>query len=434
MLKPLLKAAILMALVWPAAAFAQDSLTLKQSVDLVLNNNQQVQIAAESAVGADLRIRESRSLYWPQASVSGSYIRMSLFSEMSMEFLGQTYNFKFGLPNNYDLRASVTEQVFNWGRTARAIEMSKAGLDLANDGVALTKQALSYQVVPLFYGTVFFKEAIKVLDDNISAFEKKQSVMEERFQAGLLSAFDLDLVKVQISSLRAQKIDFQNGITKFRIAFNALAGRSPDAAFEPAAELVYEPLNLDEDALVREAFSGRTEFQQVAHQLSLGQASLDLAKTGDKPTVVASFNYEFRNGYMPEMEKIRGNWTALLSVSYPVFDGFRVRAQVAQAESSLRAAEMKKTDLERNVVMEIGSVVADLRAAEQKLELEKLKIKQADEALRIAEERYQNGLLSATDLVDAQNSAEGARLNYLQLIYNHTLSRYSLFRSVGRQI
>jgi len=425
---------VAVALACAVPAGAQDKLSLREAVDLLLKNSEQVQIVQESVAGAELKVQESKSLYWPQASVSGSYMRMSLFSEMNIDFGGQSFKVKFGLPNNYNMRASVMEQVFNWGRTAKTVEMSRAGLDLALDGVAMTKHMLSYQVVPLFYGTVFFKEAIKVLDDNIKAFEKKQDIMDKRYQAGLASSFDKTLIQVQISALRAQRLDFENNIAKFRIAFNALAGRDEKAAFDPSADLAFEAVQFNKDELIREALAGRIEFQQVEHQLNLGRASLDLAKTGNKPTLTATLNYEFRNGYMPDMEKIRGNWTAMLGVSYPVFDGFRVGAQVAQAQSNLKSVEMRKTDLERSVAMEIQSAVSDLRTIELKLDVEKLKIGQAEDALRIAEERYQNGLLSATDLVDAQNTVESARLNYLQLIYNHTLSKYSLFRSCGRKL
>jgi outer membrane protein TolC len=426
--------AVAVALACAVPAGAQDKLSLREAAELLLKNNEQVQIAQESVTGAELKVQESKSLYWPQASVSGSYMRMSLFSEMNIDFGGQTFKVKFGLPNNYNMRASVMEQVFNWGRTAKTLEMSRAGLDLAQDGVAMTKHMLSYQVVPLFYGTVFFKEAIKVLDDNIKAFERKQDIMDKRYQAGLASSFDKTLIQVQISALQAQKLDFENNIAKFRIAFNALAGRDEKTAFDPSADLVFEAAQFNKDELIKEALAGRIEFQQVEHQLNLGRASLGLAKTGNKPTLTATLNYEFRNGYMPDMEKIRGNWTAMLGVSYPVFDGFRVGAQVAQAQSNLKSVEMRKTDLERTVAMEIQSALSDLKTIEQKFEIEKLKIKQAEDALRIAEERYQNGFLSATDLVDAQNTVENARLNYLQLIYNHTLSKYSLFRSCGRKL
>jgi outer membrane protein TolC len=137
---------------------------------------------------------------------------------------------------------------------------------------------------------------------------------------------------------------------------------------------------------------------------------------------------------MPDIDKIRGNWTAALSVSYPAFDGKRTASQVAQAESGLKAVELRRTDLERNVTAEIETLLSDLGATEQKLEIEKVKISQAEDTLRIAEERYRNGLLSATDLVDAQNALESARLNVLQLTYNHILSEFSLYRACGRKI
>jgi len=417
-----------------ATLSAQDKISLKESVDLLLKNSELVQIAAESATAAEFKVKESKSQVWPQVNVSGSYTRISLFGEFQVPFGSQIYTVKFGTPNNYNMRASVMEQVFTWGRNARTIEMSKAGLDLAQDGIVLTKHMLSYQAVPLFYGTVFFREAINVLDDNLKAFEKKLDIMNRRFEAGLASSFEINLVKVQISALQGQKIDFENSINKFRITFNGLAGREENAIFQPAADLTFVPAKYSRDELVNEALANRVEFQQVGHQLNLGEASLGLAKTGNKPSLIATFNYEFRNGFMPDIERIRGNWTALLSVSYPAFDGFRVSSQIAQAESNVRAVQMRRVDLERSVTAEIDNILSDLGALERKMEVEKAKIAQAADALRIAEDRYQGGLLSATDLVDAQNALESARLNYLQLVYNHIMSTYNLFRSCGRKI
>jgi len=420
------------AIIGPASA--QDKMALKDAVDLVLKTNQQVQIAAEAIIGAEYKITESKSQYWPQVSVAGSYTRMSLFGTFSLPYNGQIMTIQFGTPNNYNMRASVMEQVFNWGRTARTVEMNKAGLDLAQDGVLLTKHLLGYQIVPLFYGTVFFQEAIKVLDDNLKAFEQKLASTKQRYDAGLASSFDVNLLQVQISAVRGQKVDFENNIDKFRITFNALTGRDEKTPFEPDAELVLKAAAFDKEALLKEALAGRIEFQQIAHQSDLSRASLGLAKTGDKPTVNAMFNYEFRNGFMPEMNIIKGNWTAALSITYPAFDGRRTAAQVAQVESGLKAIELRRTDLERNVALEIETLLSDLAATEQKLDIEKVKIKQAEDTLRIAEERYRNGLQSATELVDAQNALESAKLNVLQLTYNHILSEFSLFRACGRKI
>jgi len=432
--KLLAKIMVVLTISATGSAVAQEKISLRESIGLALKNSQVIQIANESVTGAEYRIKESRSLYFPQINVGGSYTRMSLFSEMEFAFLGQTYRFKFGLPNNYDIRASAVQQVFNWGRTGKAIEMSRAGLDLARDGVALTNQMVAYQVVPLFYGVIFFREAIKVVDDNIKLFEKRLEIMTERYKAGLVSTFDLSTIEVQISMLRVQKIDFENNIHKLSLTFNSLAGREPEAAFNPEGGLDSEEAGWNKDALLKEAEALRVEFAQLQHQESLSQAGIDLARTANKPTVAFSFSYEFRNGYMPNMDTIRGNWSALLSVSYPLFDGFRANAQVAQAESALRTVQTRRADLQRSVALEIETALADLQSTDQKLKIEQLKIKQAEDALRIAEERYQRGLMSATDFVESQNAVGSAKLNQLQLVYNHILATYNLSRAAGKKI
>ena len=66
--------------------------------------------------------------------------------------------------------------------------------------------------------------------------------------------------------------------------------------------------------------------------------------------------------------------------------------------------------------------------------IERLKIEHAAKALKISEERYQNGLLSMTDLIEAQNALDAARLNLLQLIYSHILGKFGLDRAAGRAI
>jgi outer membrane protein TolC len=107
---------------------------------------------------------------------------------------------------------------------------------------------------------------------------------------------------------------------------------------------------------------------------------------------------------------------------------------VAQAESALRTVQTRRADLQRSVALEIETALADLQSTDQKLKIEQLKIKQAEDALRIAEERYQRGLMSATDFVESQNAVGSAKLNQLQLVYNHILATYNLSRAAGKKI
>jgi outer membrane protein TolC len=417
----------------PAGA-QEKPMTLKECIDLALEGSLLLQTASESVTGAELKVKESNSQLWPQVSLGGTYTRMSLVQELEMSFMGQTFNMKFGLANNYDFRATLAEPLFAWGRIRKSIELSRTGVDMAKDGLALTRQAVSYQVAPLFYGILFFKESIQVLEDNIKSFDKKAAIMTERYKAGLASSFDASTLQVQVSALQAQKLDFENNIRKLTLAYNALAGRPAETPLNPAGALEHNVQPLDRSQLVRAALAQRLEFEQLHNQRRMTELGIELAKAANKPSLALALTYDYRNGYLPDIEKLTGNFMATLNLNVPLFDGFRASAQVAEGESGLKAIQLQRQTLEQNVRMDIDTILADLKTVEQKLDIEKVKIKLAEDALRIAEDRYQKGLLSAQDFIDTQNSLETAKLNSLQLVYSHILGTFNLYRSVGKKI
>src|SRR5512136_2455060 len=245
---------------------AQEKMTLQQFIDAAVRNSPAVQIAGEAAVGAEYKVREAKSQYLPLVSFASSYTRISLQSEFDIPGMG---HFKFGTPNNLNFRLGATEQVFTWGRVRNTVEMGKIGIGLAQDNVVLTKQMLAYQVIPIFYGVLFTGEAVKVVDQTIALLEKKLATLEERYKAGLASDFDVSLIKVQMSGLRSQKLDFENNVRKMMMAYNRFAGRPLESTFDPEGELKFEPVAADPKALVEEASSRRIEAKLLQGQRDL---------------------------------------------------------------------------------------------------------------------------------------------------------------------
>lgn len=413
---------------------AQDRLTLRQFVDEAVLSSPALEIAGEAVAGAELKVQEAKSLYYPQVNFASSYTRLSLVSKFSFPIEGKMQEFKFVSPNNYSFRLSASEPLFTWGRIEKAVELSKAGVALSQDNVALARQALAYQVVPIFYGVLFSDETLKVLDETLGLFERKLATLEERYKAGIASDFEISLVQVQISSLHGQQLDIRNSVRKLMMTYNRIAGRPLDREFVCDGELRFEPVAADAQALAREAAAQRIEYRLLRNQKALVQTQMALAKTANKPNLVAAFNYEFKNGFMPNIDTIRGNWNAVLAVSYPVFDGQRTAAQVAQSEVALRTVEEQEADVRRSFELDIRQGLADLKTIEDKIGIERLKIEHAAKAFKISEERYQNGLLSMTDLIETQNALDAARLNLLQLIYSHILGKFGLDRAAGRAI
>jgi outer membrane protein len=429
--RKLAAAMFLLSSAFAVGLLAQEKMTLQQFIDEAVRNSAAVHIAGESVSGAESRVREARSVSLPQVSFASSYTRLSLTSEFDIPNLG---HFKFSSPDNYSFRLGAAQSLFTWGRNKTTIEMSKIGTDIARSGVVLTTQVLAYQIVPIFYGVLFTGEAVKVIDTTLASLDGKLAILEERFRAGLVSDLDIALLKVQTSGLKSQRLDFLNSLNDMMMTFNRIAGRPLESTFVPVASLAFEPFRAEAAVLLAEAVANRPEAILIKNQKELAQTQIALTRTGDKPNFFASFNYEFRNGYLPNVNKIRGYWNAVLAVSYPLFDGNRTRAQVAESQVALRTVEEQASDMEKGFGLEIAQGLADIQSIEDKIAIERTKIEYAEKALKIADERYRNGLLSMTELVDAQNSLDTARLNYLQLVYNHILGRFSLLKAAGRKL
>jgi len=410
---------------------AQEKLTLRQFIETAISNSASVQIAGDAVAGAESKIREAKSSLLPQVGFVSSYTRMSLTQEFDIPNFG---HFKFSAPNSYALRLGATEPLFTWGRLGKTVELSRIGRDVAESGAAVTAQTLAYQIVPIFYGVLYTDASVKVLDSTLESLNKRLAIIQERFRAGLASDFDVSLLSVQISGLESQRLDFLNNVRKLMMTYNRIAGRPVESEFVPEGTLAFEPVTADAGALAAEAAANRPEARVIANQRRLAQTQIDLASTGNKPNVLASFNYQFNNGYLPDVTQLRGYWTASLAVSYPVFDGHRTSAQVAEARIGLKTVEEQAADLLRGFRLEVEQALADLKTLEQRVGVERAKIDHAERALRIADERYKAGLMSMTDLVEAQDALDGARLNYLQLIFEHVLARYSLDKAAGRNI
>jgi outer membrane protein len=407
---------------------------LQHFVNLAVQNSQGIQIAEEAVTGAEQKITEGKSLYYPQVNFSAAYSRLSLISEFDFNLGGEVMHFKFMSPNSYSFRLTASQQLFNWGRTQKTVKLGRLGVTLAEDTAAMVRQLTAYQVIPIYYNLLFAGEAVKVLDETRDLFAKKLNILKTRFEAGLASDFDLSLIQVQMSAIDSQKADLNNSLRKLVLTYNRIADRPLAAELVIDDRLDFQVLAVDEAQLVQEALANRVEFKQFRDQEALLSTQAALARTGNKPNLMAAFIYEIRNGFLPSVDQLRGNWTLSLSAAYPLFDGFRTRAQVTQAEIGLSMAQRQRADQEKAVAAEIRQLVSDLKTLEEKIAIEKIKMGHAQKVLNIAEERSPRGLASTTDLIEAQNTLASSRLNVLQLTVNYILNRYSLFRAVGRKI
>lgn len=413
----------------------ENRLMLAESIKLALENNKRILQARESIGGAEAKVGEARSSSYPQMNLQLGYTRLNTFSTFRFAFPDMPpEEIKLGTPNNYNAQIALNQLLFDWGRTAKATEASELGLTMTKQNVSLIEREVSYLVANLFYQIFVMHEVVKVLDENLTVLDERYRTMKKKYDAGQISEFDLLSMEVQISSVKAQKLESETSLQKLELEFNRALGRPTDAQVYLNDSLAVHPMLEDERALIREAIENRIELKQLQHQEQMALLQKDIASTMNMPTVGAFVNWELRNAYLPNVDIFKGSWMAGLSVAFPLFDGFRTSAQISQAEVQFETIQMEYENLKQSIEIEVRQTLLDLKLGQRKMEVEKTKITQAEQALKIAEVQYEKGMLSALDLLDAHQSLKNARLNYLQAFFNYKLSRFNLKKAVGKML
>ncbi len=413
----------------------ENRLTLAESIKLALENNTRILQVKESIGGAEAKIAESRSVYFPQLRLESNYTRLNTFSTFKFAFPDMpSEEIKLGTPNNYSTQVSLNQALFNWGRNGKMVELSEIELSQAMHNMAFTEREVTYLTVQLYYQILMMNEAIKVINENLSLLEQRLSMMKRKYEIGETSSFDILSMEVQISSVSGEILNAETSLKKLKMQFNKIIGRSPDNIVQLQDSLTYIPISMDEKILLQEAFANRIELKQLQEREKQASLQKDISSTMNKPNVDIFFNWDIRNGYLPKVDIFKGSWNAGLSFSLPLFDGFRTSSQVKQAEVLLKTTQMQYDDTKDEIAIEIKQVLLNLQTEEKQIEIEKKKTDLTKQALVTAEERYHRGLVSALDLLDVQQSLQTAKLNYVQAVGSYTISKYNLQKSVGRKV
>ena len=414
---------------------SNSSLTLAESVRLAQGNNKSVLQARESILGAEAKIDESRSVYFPQIRLDGNYTRLNTFSTFKFEIPGlPAEEFKLGTQNNYNAQVALNQSLFNWGRNGKMVELSEIELSQAKHSATFTEREVTYLTVQLYYQILMVSEAIKVINENLSLLEQRLSMMKKKYNAGETSSFDILSMEVQISSVSGEILNAETSLRKLKMQFNKIIGRSPDNIVQLQDSLAYIPVSMDEKILFNEAFANRIELKQLHEREKQASLQKDISSTMNKPNVDLFFNWDLRNGYLPKVDIFKGSWNAGLSFSLPLFDGFRTSSQVQQSEILLKTTQMQYDDTVNEIAIEIKNVLLDLQTKAKQIEIEQKKIELTKQSLATAEERYNRGLVSTLDLLDIQQSLQTAKLNYVQAVGYYIISKYNLQKSMGRNV
>jgi len=409
---------------------AIDSLTVDQAIRRVVATHPAIQEAKTGVSVSDARIQQRETAFSPMVVAGGSYARVGPVP--TLEFNDQS--FSLFPSNNYEADLTLRHTLWDGGRRRTAVEEARSLGEGAMENVDLVASRFAFQTVAAFYSVLFLEENLRVRDDEIDVLSRHLEITQARVRAGAATDLDVLSTQVRIATARSQRVDIADALEQRRIQLRQLLGLPQDTTVEPTGGLPTDTLPLDADSLTRVALARRPDVRMARNAEASAEVHTRLASLGNRPSLSLDLTVGAKNGYVPNLDRITPNFVAGMSVQMPVYDGDRTQSQVMESEAHVSAARSHSEALERSVATDVETAVASVRAAREKIADTDVQVRQATAALELARTRYQAGVVTNLDVLDAQTLLAQARLVQLRARYAVVYSRYRLDEATGARI
>lgn len=418
------------------------AMNVEQAVDFAIKNHPDIKNAELEIAIAQAKINELVSIGLPQLNFSAD---LNKFVEIPTSFVpaeffggepGSYAPVKFGQPWSSSAGISASQLLFD-GSYLIGIKATKIYAELSKKTAEQLKIEMAVNVTKSYYMVLVIKEKLKQLNGDLSRLDKLRKDTKVLYEKGFVEKVDLDrldlnynLFETAINSTSRMLTDGTN-LLKFQMGMDLntqieLTESIPDAK---SFESVVEATAVD--------YRNRIEYSILETQYTLSELDLKRYRSQQWPSVVAFGSYS-ANASRNEFNIFDGGYrwypTAIVGASFkmPIFGGFKNRYQVNQAKLRLQMVENGSEKLEQGIEMEYRNAVSNLNKNIEDLKIQQKNRDLAREIVRISKLKYDKGIGSSLELVDAESSLRESETNYFAALLATAVAKVELEKAMGK--
>jgi len=263
------------------------------------------------------------------------------------------------------------------------------------------------------------KAASKVAQTAVDTANDRLKNTRARFDAGVVPKFDVDSGEVEVANLSQRSISAGKAVEMARAALNTTLGI--DVA--TPTDVVEDPVIVSTEAVdvprsIAEAFTGRPEVRAVELSIAMAKSGTRLARLNNAPTLglSATYNYAFNVG---GFSATNGTWIAILQLSKSIWDGGETRAKVVQALADEKRAEDSLVQVKQGISLDVQTAALKLQDAADRAATATKNVTLAEEALRLANVRYEAGVSTSVEVTNSEQALTEARFNEVNAQYDY---------------
>ncbi len=407
------------------AAQTPQKLTLKQAEAIALKNHPQIQAAQYRALAANETTTEVRSVYYPQ-----------FFGSMTGTEADHNSRVAAGVLNNpiiysrYSDGLTMSQFITDFGRTARLSDSARLNAQAETQNVEATRADIVLQVDRLYYSALRAQAVLEVARQTVQARQLLVDQVTALANSKLKSLLDVSFAKVDLSDAQLLLVKSQNDVqAAYAQLAEALGGRNQQQ-FILVDEPMPSPPPGNENDLVRQALRDRPDLAT----LRLDRDSAGQYAKAEKDLWLPTVSSVMTAGVTPEhASNLTDHYEAAgINVNFPIFNGHLFGARRAEADFKAAAANQTVRDTENRIARDVRVALLNSNTAYQRVELTAELLREASQALELAQARYNLGLGSIVELSQAQLNNTSAQIEQSSAKYEYQIQRATLDYEIGR--
>jgi outer membrane protein TolC len=391
-------------------------LTLEQCKELALKNNAQAKNAALSVEMAEQQKKEAFTKYFPSVSGTGAGVVFSkplMTTEVETGYPAPNDKAQVDLIKNTLVGGVVAMQpIFVGGQIIHGNRLAKVGVEVSKLQKQMTENDVLLATERYFWQLVSLKEKMKTIENSETLLNRISSDVKVAVEAGLTTRNDLLRVELEQNRLASGKLKAENGLQILKKAFaqhislenDAFDIETPDFSeiALPASGTDYSPQHRPEYQLLEKS----VDAARLQYKMEIGKLLPSVA-------VGAGYNW-MKMDLRLQTEQTKNFGLALATVSVPISDWWggshaikKKHLEVQQAENTRR----EKSDL---LQLQMQQIDNELNEAYQQIALARKSISSAEENLKISRDNFNAGIITLSDLLEAQNLLQQSRDQYTE--------------------
>ncbi|MBE9207670.1 TolC family protein [Nostoc sp. LEGE 06077] len=396
-------------------------LSLAEALELARRNNRNLQVTILELERSRAALRESQAALFPTLDINGSVTNSGNGFNSSNSQPSTSFNGTAQL--NYDLYTSGSRQAI--------IRQAEEQLRIDELDVENQSREIELNIRTQYYNLQQADEQVRINQSAVANAQASLQDAQARERAGVGTRFDV--LQAQVNLANAQQ-DLTNSLSDQQIArrqFGTLLSL-PQTVDITAADTVavaglWQPTL---EQTIVEAFQNRPELRQQIAQRNISEQQRRQALAQVRPQIGLVTSYNLLDRFN-DSASVTDGYSIGLQASVNLFDGGAANARAAQARTNIAIAETQFANQRDQIRFNVEQYYAQLRSNLDNVQTSSVGLEQAREALNIARIRYQAGVGTQTEVIEAENDLTRAEGNRVTAILDYNRALANLQRAVS---